>query len=352
MSRRQLLSRGLGLFVLLACAWPAVAAFTTVAGLFQAGHYDEARAALAANDEGARPGEEILWRSRLATDPAVALSLLETAVGDEHYSPEVNLRLALEIADLHAGRGDHRAVLKALQPVLDRGEPDIPGAVYLRAGLALRALGQLQRAREMLASVRPGDQDFVLARYYLGDIALEQNDVSLAHRYFKAAEQATTAGGRSRLASGIWLAHHTAGENKAADELVTDLQQDDPGSLSLLEIRRLQQMEADERQARAGTATADSVVTPIPDLNGRYALQLGAFSDRALALEYVRRLQDRLPDLRIDKARDDRGQFLYKVRTGMYVNPALARSEAKQLQRKLGVEVIVADLSTDGGPSR
>ena len=45
---------------------------------------------------------------------------------------------------------------------------------------------------------------------------------------------------------------------------------------------------------------------------------------------------------------DQRGQFLYKVRTGDFVNPARARNEAKQLQRRLGIEVIVADLAGAG----
>ena len=78
---------------------------------------------------------------------------------------------------------------------------------------------------------------------------------------------------------------------------------------------------------------------------GRYALQLGAFSDRGLALEFLRRYREQLPDLRIDEVRDDRGQFLYKIRSGSFVNPALARTEAKRLAGQLDMEVIVDDLS-------
>ena len=43
--------------------------------------------------------------------------------------------------------------------------------------------------------------------------------------------------------------------------------------------------------------------------------------------------------------RDDHGQVLYKIRSGSYVNPALADTEARRLERQLGVDVIVADLS-------
>ncbi|MBE0567395.1 MAG: SPOR domain-containing protein, partial [Krumholzibacteria bacterium] len=81
-----------------------------------------------------------------------------------------------------------------------------------------------------------------------------------------------------------------------------------------------------------------------PARAGRFALQLGAFSDRGLALDLVRRYGRQVPDLRIDTERDDRGQLLYKVRSGSYVNPALARDAADALKRSLGIEVFVAEL--------
>ncbi|MDX2473679.1 MAG: tetratricopeptide repeat protein [Candidatus Krumholzibacteria bacterium] len=344
---RKILLMGLAA-ILLAC-WPALASLNTVSGLFQAGRYEDAREAVRAADEGARPGEEILWRSRLATDPKEAISLLESGLGDKKYPAAVRIRIALEVADIQAGRGKHREALDALTPLLEGDIADLPGAVHLRAGLSLRARGQLQKAREMLASVRPKDPEFVMARYYLGDIGLEQNDATLARRYFESGSKATDEAGATRLAAGMWRAYRTAGENQEAAELVADLRKRDPGSLALLDIRRLIQMENEELNARSELETENKVVTPVVDTTGRYALQLGAFSDRGLALEFVKRYARELPDLRIDKRLDQRGQFLYKVRTGDFVNPALARSEAKQLQRRLGIEVIVADLSA-GGP--
>ena len=335
----------------LLAAWPSLASLTTVAGLFDAGRYAEAREALGAGNEGARPVEEILWRSRLATDPAVALALLEPALQDKRAGTEVRIRVALEIADIQSGRGDYRAAIDALTPLLSAGEENLPGAVHLRAGLALRALGRLQQAREMLASVRPGDPEFVLARYYLGDIGLEQKDATLALRYFNAAAKATDKAGASRLAGGLWRAHRASGEEKEADALVKKLAADDPGSLALLEIRRQIQLEQDERKARAGTEPDNTPVTKTVDATGRYALQLGAFSDRGLALEFLKRYRAQLPDLRIDELRDDRGQYMYKLRTGAYVNPALARSEARQLADRLGIDVIVADLTGTDRPA-
>ncbi len=340
-----------GVMLLVLAAWPSLASLSTVSGLFEAGRYEDARESLVAGGEGARPAEDILWRSRLATSPAAALELLESGLKDDGVAETVRIRLALEMAEIEAGRGNHREVLEILGPLLSQDNPDLPGVVHLRAALSLRARGNLQQAREMLASVRPGDPDFVLARYYLGDIGLQQNDATLAQRYFVAAAKATDAAGANRLAAGIWRAHMATGQDQEADDLVTALQKNDPGSLALLEIRRLMQLENEERDARAAAEPVDTVVTPIVETKGRYALQLGAFSDRSLALEFVKRFQNQLPDLHIDKVRDQRGQFLYKVRTGDYVNPALARSEAKQLQKRLGIDVIMTEIGDIGGQS-
>lgn len=331
--------------LLLLAAWPTLAGLSSVAGLFQAGEYAEARKALADLDQDARPGEELLWRSRLATRPTEALGLLEPALQEDRFSTELRIRLALEVAEIQAGRGNHREALDALAPLLGDDIAELPGAVYLRAALSLRARGKLQQAREMLASVRPADPLFVLARYYLGDIGLEQDDAALALRYFEAAAEATNEAGAGRLAAGLWRARMASGQEEQAAQLLQDLQQQDSGSLALLEIRRLVQAEADERDARNAVAPNNAPVPQVIDTSGRYALQLGAFSDRGLALDFVKRYKAQLPDLHIDQLRDERGQFLYKVRTGDFVNPALARSEAKQLEQRLGIEIIVADLT-------
>jgi len=338
----------------LSLAWPTLASMSSVAGLFQAGQYDQARQALQEGGEGSRPGEEVLWRSRLATDPAEALRQLESGLEADISRDDVRVRLALEIAEIHAGRGNHREALDALTPLLSGNDSRLPGAVYMRAALSLRARGRLQQAREMLASIRPGDPEFVLARYYLGDIGLEQKDAALALRYFEAAATASEkaseeAGanhlGTSRLGAGLWRAHMLRGQEQEALDLVAKLTAEDPGGLALLEIRRLIQAEADERDARDVVTPPEKFVTPITDLAIGFSLQLGAFSDRSLALDFLKRFRGELPDLRIDEVRDQRGQFLYKVRSGNYDNPAVAHSEAQQLQDRLGIDIMVADLS-------
>jgi len=323
-------------------------ALTTVAGLFEAGDYEGARRSLRQGGEGARPGEETLWRARLSTRPDEALELLRTGLENDGLPHPVRLRLALEVADIEYGRGGYAELLRVLEPFLNDDPARLPGEVHLKAGLALRALGRLQQAREMLASVRPADPAFTMARIGLGDIGLEQDDPALAARYYASAAGANPSA-ELRDAAGRWRILRRDGDADGAARLEAELRQRDPGALALLTIQRWQRDEAEEQQARLAEGPVDTVATRPVAPEGRYALQLGAFSDRALALEFRRRYLGQLPDLRIDEERDARGQYLYKVRTGAYVNPALARTAAQELADRLGMEVIVADLANAAG---
>ena len=324
---------------------PAMAALETLTDHFQGARYEEARQALSQEAEGFRAGEETLWRVRLTTEPAEALVMLREGLADKRLPTVVRIRMTLESAHIEFGLGNYQSSLKILRPLLNEAEGSLPGDVYLRAGLALRALGQLQRAREMLASVKPRDQAFLLARYYLGDIALEQKDAGLALRYFESAMGDPGSGPHPRISGGQWRAYLAEERAQEAADLELALGLNDPGCLAMLEIQRLRRQQQEEL---AAMAQPDSFsVNPGNDepSRGRYALQLGAFSDRSLALEFLRRYRKQLPDLRIDEVRDERGQFLYKIRSGSFVNPALARTEAKRLAGQLDMDVIVADLS-------
>jgi len=335
--------------VVLLVSVPALAALDTVAGLFQEARYEEALQALEQGGEGFRVGEATLWEVRLTTDPEKALLMLREGLADKRLPDAVRVRMALESADIEFGLGQYQSSLKVLTPLLEADQGVLPGDVYLRAGLALRALGQLQKSREMLASVKPQDPAFLLARYYLGDIALEQRDASLALRYFESATGGSGSTPHPRVAGGMWRAYLDENRDRDADQLEQSLGRDHPGSLAMLEIQRLRRKHAEDLAAMTLPDSVDTKDNGNEASRGRYALQLGAFSDRGLALEFIRRFRNQLPDLRIDEVRDQRGQFLYKVRTGSFVNPALARTEAKRLARQLDLEVIVADLSGASG---
>jgi len=349
--RKTLTSAGLVKLFLLAVvvSVPALASRDSVEDLFRSAKYEEARLALEQGVEGFRAGEANLWEARLATNPAHALVVLREGLADERLPAAVRIRMGLEAADIEFGLGNYQASLQELAPLLEHDAGNLPGDVYLRAGLAIRALGNLQKAREMLASVKPQDQAFKLARFYLGDIALQQRDAGLALRYFESATGGTEAVPDPRVAGGQWRALRTEGREQEAGQLERDLGQKSQGSLAMLEIQRLRREQLEELAAMIPVEGPVDTVGQKEPARGRYALQLGAFSDRSLALEFLTRYRPQLPDLRIDEVRDDRGQFLYKVRTGSFVNPALARTEARRLADELGMDVIVADLTGPAG---
>ncbi len=332
---------------------PAFAAVDTVSGLFRDGHFEEARRHLRAGEESGRPGEDLLWRSRLETDPDKADALLVTGLANPALPGGTRAGLALQLAHLRYDRGDFQGAFAAVEPFLTDNTTPLPGEAFLVGALALRAGGNLQRSRELLAGIRPEDPAFATARYFLGDIGLQTGESELALRYFESGARGTR-GQDPRLQAGRWRALRTEGQDAEAAAILADLQQNHPTCLALVEIDRVLRSEEDETQARLSAhqaATSDTVVTA-PVAAGRYTLQLGAFSDRSLALDFQRRHRDIFPDLFITAVRDEQGQFLYKVRTGSYVNPALARSEAQRLKIQHGMDIIVVEQEASFGGDR
>ena len=110
----------------------------------------------------------------------------------------------------------------------------------------------------------------------------------------------------------------------------------------MLEINSFLNRERDDLAARAATALADTAtsaedqIVTVNTREGRYAIQLGAFSDRGLALAFLRRYADQVADLHIDEVVDERGQFLYKVRAGAFVNPAPGPQRSRAASARAG----------------
>jgi hypothetical protein len=364
-----------------AFAMPAAAGITQVADLFAAGSWEQARAQAAGDDSGARPAEALLWRSRLAKDPATAIELLQEGLRQKRLGKPVRARLALEIADLELGRGHPAEALTALSPLLDDGGDDLPGHVQLVASRALVALGRGPRARELLAAVRTADPAYAQSRALLGDIAMLQGDGAGALRWYDAADQADTEL-RRRTVAGRCRALLRSGRILDVQAAEAQLAALDDGSLALVEIRRalrehseqaasLQSPSVSGAASRPRSAASASERAQEPDITapereapeppavapedarpaaGRYTLQLGAFTDRGRALEFRQRLVGSVPGLAIEEGRDPRGQSVYRARTGAWSDPASAGEAAVELGRKLGLDVIVVDRQAPARP--
>lgn len=347
----------------LAAACLAVAALATIASagwpdvadLYAGGAWDQARSQARNDQPGARAAEAALWRSRLAEDPDAALQALREGLGQKRLGKPLRARLALEAAELELGAGRPEEALKVLSPLLG-GIGDVPGDVQVSAARALLALGRGPRARELLTAVRAGDRAYGLSRALLGDIAIAQGDGVGALRWYDAADEAEPAL-RARTVSGRCRALLRSGQLGEVRALAARLQDRDPGSLALSEIRRAlreyDEQEGTRRPAPTGAIAGRAPAAPppaaaeeeaAPPSAGRFTLQLGAFSDRGRALDFERRIADKVEGLTMAEGVDARGAAVYRLRTGAWDDEAAADAAAGEMSQLLGIDVLVVDL--------
>jgi tetratricopeptide (TPR) repeat protein len=348
-----------------ALATTAPAGWPDVADLYAGGAWDQARSQARNDQPGARPGEAALWRSRLAEDPPAALSALRDGLEQKRLGKPVRARLALEAAELELGAGRAEEALKVLSPLLG-GIGDVPGDVQVSAARALLALGRGPRARELLTAVHTGDRAYGLSRALLGDIAIAQGDGVGALRWYDAADEAEPAL-RARTVSGRCRALLRAGRLGEVQALAARLQDKDPGSLALSEIRRAlrdyDEQEGTRRPTPTGVVAGRAPeATPVveteetageeptreedaaPPAAGRFTLQLGAFTDRSRALDLQRRAADKVDDLTMAEGVDARGATVFRLRSGAWDDEGAADAAARAMSQLLGIDVIVVDL--------
>jgi len=312
-----------------------------VIDLFRNARYAEARAALAGSAHaGADPAEVRLWEQRLATAPDRAQTLALAQVRDRDLPTHLRVQAGLDAASLAIARRRTEDAWQLLQPLLELPADALPGEVFLLAGQTLRLAGDRQRAREMLASVRPEDPAFAAARGLLARIGLESGDHELALRYVESAARRGDPGLEAEVLAGRWQALRRLGRTLEARAVAEQLLRDHPSSLAALEVASERRRDLEEAAAPAESTRIAAPESPAPPV-GRYAVQLAAFRDRALALQFVARWQAEVADLRVVREVDQLDQPFYKVQTGSFVTAEQARVEASRLARAHGLEGFV-----------
>ena len=156
---------------------------------------------------------------------------------------------------MELARGRFAAALPPLENVLGRARDQLPGEVYLLAGMAERGLQRIQKSREHFASVRQDDPAFPWARLYLGQIAFQEGDLELARRYFQSAERSPLAARMPDLLVGMHGILEREGRTDEAAELSRDLGERFPQALATLPFA---QAKEDLDQALLTQALPDS----------------------------------------------------------------------------------------------
>jgi len=298
---------------------------------FTQGRFQRSRELLTGADVD-DPGNALL-NLLLTSDPAQSLALAVPAAGNAEEDRLWQARWTLEQADLAFARREYDKALQSLEPILHREDTELAGQVFLRAGLSWRALGRLQKAREMLASIRPQDGVFPLGRYYLGDIALENGDPELALRYFDNAAQAWDGREPSLIAGATYRALRALGREEEAGRMLREYEASHEDGLAWLGVRPAPDDRTDSIRAEEPSAPT----------SGKFCLQFGAFRDRALALGFLDKHSGQIPDLRIVSSADSQGLLLYRVRAGAFNDPEQARARARELKDRYGLAAIVKE---------
>jgi len=278
-----------------------------------------ARLADAPDDSTAR-----LWLERLTADPA-------------------ELGPAADAADA-AGLALVRDDAASLAALLDVPEGERPAAAaLLAAGLDARRRGDLDAARDHLATIRPEDPEYAWARYHLARIAMTDGDAALARRYLDTADQAPQPLAAASVLAARWELTQAA-DPQAGRRLEQELAHRFPRSNALARVRELQRRNQELAAVAAEPQTAADAAPAAP--SGRFSLQLAAFTDRGRAMSFRDAWSDHLPDLAITSEAGADGAAVYRLRSGRFSSREQAEAAAEQIRRRHGLDALVVELSS------
>lgn len=270
---------------------------------------------------GVALGDSTRWlRVKLETDPdRFDRQALDLAT--ETSDPALTARITLARAREQFARGRYQTAAELLRPYTGPGADPGNGSVLLWLGMAEQAAGQPGAAVRSFRAIEPEMPVYATARALLADLALR------AGRTEEAIEEAERSLDHDPSAGNLALsvlerARRERGETEQADEFARRLRDEYPESAEASWVTR-----------DAPTADDDLPAGLTHDFDeGRegFALQFGAFRDRALALRLAERLEGEVEDLRIELERRDEAP-LYRVVGGRY----LTRAQAERAQRTL-----------------
>ena len=298
--------------------------------LWRTGRYAEARDLAGTATPG---GPRIAWwQARLAPDPTRFQELALAVVQDGSAPADLRRQATLARAREHFAAGRYQSAEGLLRPLAESRDPLDPEALLWR-GMSLGASGEARAATRSFEAIPKSAPEYAVAQALLADLNLRAQRPRRAREHAEAALEADPAVGAMALGVLEQLARAEGDADRSRD-LTTRLARDYPRSVELTWARAAAGGAAEEAPEEEAVV-AEEVTGP----RRTFALQYGAFHDRALALRRMRQLQAEISELRLEVDREQT-PALYRVVAGSFGTRAQAERARDALLAR-GVEAFV-----------
>jgi tetratricopeptide (TPR) repeat protein len=331
--------------------WGAVALIAVVGGfalgddlqerverLRREGHYDLASELLQDHvDRGAPLTRDLAWlRAELTTDPDRFDRLAaELTSGKDAADPFVQ-QVVLARAQEYFARGRYVSAVELLQ-ALPNGDTRVLTEAALYQGMASSAAGSAREARERFLLIPASSPDYPMAQTLLAELSLRTGDLKAALQYAESALSTRDSDIAPQALYARAQALDQQGEGERAERTFEEIVRNWPRSAEAAWVR-----EARLQAARGGGVdTASIPEEDAPEQRRGFALQLGAFHDRSLALRLARVLDGKAEELRIERDLTVSPPW-YRVVSGNFTTRTSAENARTRLAEKGFDAVILA----------
>ena len=285
-------------------------------------------------------GQALLWLAGLTSDAQRARKLYEEVA--EQWPGEA-FRAELELARYHFSVGEYVSARQRLLGMRDRhgGDPGLPEVHHLLGSCEL-ALGQSGLAADAFSmAVSGGDRTPVAAWSQLG-LGQALEEAGLVEEATKAFSEAVSRAERDHVGDLLPVAlmalagaRHEAGDDAGAEELMGRVVAG--GSALAPEARFALARYRLTSAAIAVSEAREEEEAPVP--LGRWAIQVGAFSEVGKATDLRARLRERGHNIEV-VTRDVGGRPFYRVLLGHYPDRASAYAAGLEFDVAEGLDFL------------
>lgn len=300
-----------------------------VESLWRQARYGEAADLVSGTPAGST--ELAWWEARLTTDPARFQELALMVGQDPATAGTLEREAALARAREHFAAGRYQSAEGLLRPYAS-GNAAMDPAARLWWGMSLQATGEARAAAQALESIASDAPEYGLAQALLADLNLRAQRPRRARTHAEAALAADHAVGAIALGVLEQLAR-AEGDADASRDISERLARDYPRSVELTWIRSV--------VPESATLDESEIVVAEESSGPRrtFALQYGAFQDRALGLRRIRQLERDVADLKLEVDREQ-SPALYRVVGGSFGTRAQAERARDALAAR-GIEAFI-----------